>query len=46
LERCGPDTLFNEIEAIRYLTQLPEAQKARVRIVFARDLLATSLMDW
>ena len=31
-------TSFNEIEAIHYLTQLPESQKAKVRIVFARDL--------
>jgi hypothetical protein len=36
-------TSFNEIEAIRYLTQLPEAQKAKVRIVFARDLQADDL---
>jgi hypothetical protein len=31
-------TSFNEIGAILYLTQLPEAQNAKVRIVFARDL--------
>lgn len=36
-------TAFNEVEAIRYLTQLPEAQKTRVRIVFARDLQADDL---
>jgi hypothetical protein len=36
-------TSFNEIEAIRYLTQLPEARKAKVRIVFARDLQADDL---
>jgi len=36
-------TAFNEVEAIRYLTQLPEAKKARVRIVFARDLQADDL---
>ena len=36
-------TSFNEIEAIRFLMQLPEAQKANVRIVFARDLQANDL---
>jgi len=36
-------TAFNEVEAIRYLTQLPEAQRTKVRIVFARDLQAEDL---
>jgi hypothetical protein len=36
-------TAFNEVEAVRYLTQLPEAQKTRVRVVFARDLQADDL---
>ena len=36
-------TAFNEIEPIRYLLSLHEAQSTKVRIVFARDLLANDL---
>ncbi|MDP9038575.1 MAG: hypothetical protein M3O02_04775 [Acidobacteriota bacterium] len=36
-------TSFNEVETVRFLTQLPEAQKAKVRIVFARDLQSDDL---
>jgi hypothetical protein len=36
-------TSFNEVEAVRFLTSLPEAQNAKVRLVFARDLRADDL---
>lgn len=36
-------TSFNEIEAVRFLNNLPEAQSAKVRVVFARDLRAEDL---
>lgn len=36
-------TSFNELEAVRFLNGLPEAQSTKVRIVFARDLRAEDL---
>ena len=36
-------TSFNEVEAVRFLSSLPEGQNAKVRVVFAHDLRAEDL---